>query len=74
MIWNPRSTAYTKQQKKFQNPIIQIISDLNSKINSPDQATKEISKPNNKNNQWFEIQDQQPIPSNKRNFETQQLK
>jgi hypothetical protein len=33
-----------------------LISDLNSKINSPDQATKEISNPNYWNNDWFELQ------------------
>jgi len=37
----------TKQQNKFRNPKIEIIIDLNFTMNSPDQATKEISKPKN---------------------------
>jgi hypothetical protein len=41
---------------------------LNSKINSPDQATKEISKPNNWNNQWFKLQ--LPKPGDRRNYKT----
>ena len=43
----------TKRLKVQTSPFI---SDLNTKMNSPDQAKKEISKPNNWNNQWFKLQ------------------
>ena len=44
-------------------------SDLNSNINSPDQATNKILKTNNYNNQWFKLC-QLPKPGDRRNVNT----
>ena len=44
VILIPRSIAQTKQQKKFRNPTIKIISDLNS-VNSPSQETEDTTTP-----------------------------
>ena len=35
VIWTSRSKAQAKQQKKFRNPTIEIISDLNSSCQLP---------------------------------------
>jgi hypothetical protein len=44
-----------------------LISDLNSKINSPGQATKEISRPNNQNNNDLNFNCQLPKPGDRKN-------
>ena len=45
VIWTPRSTSQTRQQKKFQNQTIEIINDLNSTVNCQSQEREETTRP-----------------------------